>query len=487
MNSTGVLIVEDERIVALHLRQQLSKLGYMVAGIAANGNDALRIVKDKSPDVVLMDIHIDGDMDGIQTAAKIKGLPVIFLTAYSEEPTLERARQTQPFGYLVKPVSERELHATIQMTLKRREVEAALHDSREMLGFALDAAGMGSWELDHTRERINRDGNARRITGAARGKESARLAEFLDGVHDEDRETVASGFDRLTRSRAPCEMEFRYLFRDEDVRWLRARGRAFRSDRHQARRIVGVIRDITDEVEQDRRQRILERVGTMGTLASGVAHDVNNMLMPILNLSQLVKDDLDEDDPNRRHLTTVIEAGIRIERLVAQVLAFSRHYQETTQPHSLFATVNGTLTILRDTLPGSIRLVDELDRRTGLVEAAPSQIDSILVNLIVNAGHALGPQGGTIKVTLERPEPNSGSQAGGSFARLTVSDDGPGMDAETLKQIFEPFFTTKPPGKGTGLGLSMVRDIVTQLGGTIEVDSEPGKGAAFVIHLPLIH
>ncbi|MDE2430470.1 MAG: response regulator, partial [Burkholderiales bacterium] len=123
-----VLIVEDESIVALDLQRRLIRLGYDVPRVVASHDQALRGVTELSPDIVLMDIHISGDIDGIDTAAKIH-VPVIYLTAYSEEKTLERAKATQPYGYLVKPFSERELHATIQMALERHRVEARLRNS----------------------------------------------------------------------------------------------------------------------------------------------------------------------------------------------------------------------------------------------------------------------------------------------------------------------------------------------------------------------
>jgi signal transduction histidine kinase len=134
--STQILLVEDEAIVALHLRQQLAKLGYMVTAVAASGEDALRHIETRRPDVVLMDIHIQGPIDGIETTSRIPPnlqVQVIYLTAYAGETTLERARATKPYGYLVKPFSERELHATIQMALARHSADLLLHDNEQRL------------------------------------------------------------------------------------------------------------------------------------------------------------------------------------------------------------------------------------------------------------------------------------------------------------------------------------------------------------------
>jgi CheY-like chemotaxis protein len=127
--ATQIMIVEDERIVALNLKQRLMKLGYDVCAMATSGAGALADIERTHPDVVLMDINIEGDIDGIETVSRIppaNHTPVIYLTAYSEKTTLERAQATKPYGYLLKPFSERELHATIQMVLARRDADRAL-------------------------------------------------------------------------------------------------------------------------------------------------------------------------------------------------------------------------------------------------------------------------------------------------------------------------------------------------------------------------
>ena len=163
MGLAKIVVVEDERVVALHLRQQLARLGYDVPAMATKGRQALELITSHRPDVVLMDIHIDGEMDGIDTAARIPDhlhIPVIYLTAYSEDSTLERARSTRPYGYLLKPFSERELHATIQMALERHRADAQLTNRATELtaAVALQSAELAQTEraLEEQTERSQR-------------------------------------------------------------------------------------------------------------------------------------------------------------------------------------------------------------------------------------------------------------------------------------------------------------------------------------------
>lgn len=155
--ASKILIVEDEGIVAFNLQQRLQHMGYRITGLAESGAEGLALVSRERPDLVLMDIHLKGEMDGIELASALNRdfeLPIVYLTAYSEDATLERARSTRPYGYLIKPFSERELHATVQMALERHAVQAALSESQAQLRRALDAATQGQLELQRVNEAL---------------------------------------------------------------------------------------------------------------------------------------------------------------------------------------------------------------------------------------------------------------------------------------------------------------------------------------------
>jgi len=157
---TNLMLVEDERIVAFDLKRQLQGFGYQVGSVLASGEQAVEQVGRERPDLVLMDIHLEGRMDGIEAAAEIRArhqIPVVFLTAYAEDGTLNRALDSRPFGYLVKPCEGRELHATIQMALARRESEKAVEQSEQRLQLALDAGSFGVLEWSPALDRMRGD------------------------------------------------------------------------------------------------------------------------------------------------------------------------------------------------------------------------------------------------------------------------------------------------------------------------------------------
>jgi PAS domain S-box-containing protein len=242
------MVVEDERIVALNLCNTLAKLGYDTGTIVSNGEAALRHIASEPPDIVLMDIHIDGDIDGIDTAARIPQnlmLPVIYLTAYSEDATIERARATNPYGFLLKPFSERELHATITMALGRRASDMAVREREEKLRLALAAAELNPWEIDPATGHILYKDHIGWSSDSSPTILAESFRSFLPTVHECDQDNVRAAFDRVSGNDGLCEVEFRKTISDGRERWFRVVGKAVRVPNERRRRIVGVSRDIT--------------------------------------------------------------------------------------------------------------------------------------------------------------------------------------------------------------------------------------------------
>lgn len=263
MNTIKILIVEDERIVALDLQRRLVKLGYPTPAMAASAEQTMLLIDEFNPDLVLMDIHIDGDVDGIETAHRIRRsrqIPLIFLTAYSEESTLARARQTLPYGYLIKPFSERELHTTIQVAVERHRADMALAGSEERLRLALDAAQLGTWELSpEVPETFCHEFGAA-PSGIALMQLFDNLDAFLSRVHADDRQRVAATMQQMrVPHHPPCEIGFRVEDSTGNRRWIKLYGKTYAHDAKLAPRTVGVIQDVTE------RHRVEERLRQAAT------------------------------------------------------------------------------------------------------------------------------------------------------------------------------------------------------------------------------
>ena len=255
---------------------------------------------------------------------------------------------------------------------------------------------------------------------------------------------------------------------------------------------LAVIEDITERKTLEEELRHTQKMEAVGQLAGGISHEVNNMLTPIVGLTEMTLHSLPEDSKSRSNLEMVLTASHRVEELVKRILAFSRADTEEMVEFDLSEIVGETIPLLKATVPSTIYVDSEIEAGIGPVFGNPTAVQQVLMNLATNAAYAMEPEGGHLSVVLDRLSKREGKRvrhllgAGERFARLTVKDSGCGMSEEVLDRVFEPFFTTREVGSGTGLGLSVVHGIVTKLGGKIDVESVKGEGTTFVIHIPLV-
>jgi two-component system, cell cycle sensor histidine kinase and response regulator CckA len=253
---------------------------------------------------------------------------------------------------------------------------------------------------------------------------------------------------------------------------------------------VGMKRDITEHLNLSRQLAHAQKMEAVGTLAGGMAHDFNNILQAILGYSDLILMKRGRGDPDRKKLEVIQQAARDGAELVSRILTFSRKAESKLRPVDLNEEIRKAQRLLRRTIPRMIDITLVLEENLPIIEADPGQMEQILLNLAVNAHHAM-PDGGqllieTSNVSLsdEYLRSHLGAKAG-RYVLLSASDTGKGIETDVLERIFEPFFTTKPSGQGTGLGLSMVHGIVSQHGGHIRCHSEPGRGSCFKIYLPV--
>jgi PAS domain S-box-containing protein len=255
--------------------------------------------------------------------------------------------------------------------------------------------------------------------------------------------------------------------------------------------IMASYLDVSERHKYEDQIRQAQRLEAMGTLAGGIAHDFNNILSPIIGYAEIVQDEFKKGSEPWQNQQAILDAGFRARDLVGQILAFARQAEHERKPVQISNIIREVLKLLRSSLPTTIEIRQNIEEASGLVNADPTQIHQIIMNLCTNAFHAMESTGGVLEISLTSVNVNSNDYrvnnqllTQGQYLLLDITDTGCGMDQMIVNRIFEPYFTTKEKGKGTGLGLSVVHGIVKSCGGHIAVFSEPGKGTKFRIYLP---
>jgi two-component system, cell cycle sensor histidine kinase and response regulator CckA len=494
MQVPRILVVEDERIVARSLRKQLSALGYEVVGSVSSGEEAIGQAGGLQPDLVLMDINLEGNMDGVEAAAIIRNrfqLPVVFLTAYSNKEILTRAKVTEPFGYILKPYEDRELHVVIETALYKHRMEQRQRERERWFAATLKSIGDSVVATDDEDHITYMNPAAERLTGWASLEAFGRpLQEAVRLVCNETRQPVESSLDQATQAATPMN-DTLLIARDGLEKHVETCVSLITDEQGDAVGKVTVLRDVTSRKHLEEQFLQARKMEAIGQLAGGVAHDFNNLLTIILGYSDMLLSQLKTNDPMRMFMKAISDAGERAASLTRQLLAFSRKVVLTPivlNPNEIIRETEG---LLRRLIGEDILLTTVLGPAISRVNVDPGLLGQVLMNLAVNARDAM-PQGG--KLTIESSEVHLDEAyaqrlecQSGHYVKLSVSDNGCGMTPEVKAHVFEPFFTTKGVGKGTGLGLATVYGILKQSGGGISLDSEPLRGTTFVVYLPAVN
>jgi PAS domain S-box-containing protein len=370
----------------------------------------------------------------------------------------------------------------------RKQAELALSESEERFRSVLESIAEWVWEADREGLITYTNSAIEPITG--RSREALIGKSILELIHEDDRGEVLRRLPVLLRAKEGWQgWLIRCHRKDGGLSYLEMSGAPIFDRTGELMGYRGVANDITGQRALEEQYRQAQRLESVGRLAAGVVHDVNNLLSLINGYSDRVFGSLDVHDPHRSQVEQIRLAGIRAENLTRQLLTFSRKPAAPARRLNLNTIIAGDHSMLGHLLGEDIELTTQLSPSLGDVLADAGQIHQILMNLAVNARDAM-PTGG--RLVIETGEvalaPGDGGKeaeaAAGPFVRMVVTDTGPGIDSAIQERLFEPFFTTKAPGRGTGLGLSTVRNMVRQSGGFIAVDSQPGKGTSFRVYLP---
>ncbi len=379
---------------------------------------------------------------------------------------------------------------TYKDSTDKKRAEEALLESEEKYRLAMDATTDGLWDWNVESGEVYYSPSWLKILGEK--EVPPKYESWMNRIYPNDKETVLSTLqDHLDGKSEYWQKEHRLSTKTGKWKWVLGRGCVVKvSENGQPLRMVGTMTDITERKRLERQLQQTRKMQSIGTLAGGIAHDFNNILTPIVGYTEMLMEDLPPDSPFRNYSNEIYKSALRARALVKQILTFSRHEKHETKPMRMQPILKETIKMVRSTIPSSIELMQDIDGKCGIINADPTHIHQMIMNLLTNAYHAVGDGIGKITVELKDVELTAlelfnPHMTPGTYNCLTISDTGSGMDDETKSWVFEPFFTTKELGKGTGMGLSVVHGIVETLNGGIKILSEVGKGTKFSVYIPL--
>ena len=529
-NTILVLLVEDnEAHTALIRRAFDTSLSNLRLLVAKNLGQAYQIIRKTPPDLIIADLVLpDGRginllrLNDANQRRLEPAFPVVIMTSQGDQNVAVEAMKSGAMDYIVKsPETFSELPRITERTLRAWEnirdrylAEKALKESEvRYRSFVQNFQGIAYRVNVTTQKPVFFQGAVEEITGYSE-------QEFLDGkiglirlVHPDDVESVDEGIQRIVKDpNYQINQEIRIIRKDGEVRWVQRLVHAIVDENGSLSFLQGVMYDITDrkrmesEIRESNRkledalsklktmqERVIqqERLAAVGQLAAGIAHDFNNTIMAITVYAELMLNQPDIPDGERKMLTTILDQAQHASDLTQQILDFSRKSLMRLEPIDLGEFLQRTRNLLQHTIPENIQTILDITQTHNPILGDESRLQQAFVNLALNAKDAM-PEGGTLHVEITHQNFDEINQAPkseiapGNWICLTFSDTGVGIPEENLPHIFEPFFTTKEVGKGSGLGLAQVYGIIKQHHGHIFVESEVGKGTTFTVFFPMV-
>lgn len=499
-----ILVVEDDDLHACAIQRSFSKSDkeyrlQFVADVQA----AQAVLAVHPPDLIISDYKLP-DGDGTQLLLAANGVcPIILMTSQGNEQMAVEAMKAGAQDYIVKsaaafetlPLSAKYALAARGLVIARKKAEDAVRNGKKDWEETFDAVPdlISIIDTNHIITRVNM-AMARRCGLAPAEMIGLKCHEVMHGTAEPHERCphIRMMLDGSRHSEEFIENRMDSVF-DITVSPLY-------DDTGQIRACVHVARDITErklaeekKLENDAQYQQTQKLESLGVLAGGIAHDFNNILTIILGHCYIADGGLDSEIDHEDHIQKIKTAANRAADLCRQMLSYAGGNTLVKSKINLWLMVDEAVKMLQSSLKKNIGI--ELDLKYDVPEfiGDSAQIQQVVMNLIINAGEAIGDKNGTVKVALRKIALSAGHQdtdilgndiPPGLYACLTVSDDGCGMDEETLKRVFEPFFTTKFTGRG--LGMSAVLGIVKSHGGALQLNSTPGVGTLFTVYIPVV-
>jgi PAS domain S-box-containing protein len=481
MKKTEILIVEDEGLIALDLKKKLEKRVFVVSANADNGPDALLAVERLRPALVLMDIRLRGPQDGIELADLIRRtwhVPVMFVTAHADNETLERARITEPFGYIVKPFHSVDFRAQIEIALWKHQMEQKLRASEAWLSTTFRNVADALIATDNQGNIAFLNSPAEKLTGWL--SDEAQGKPFLDifQVFDEADRPVVHPLDTIYDGREFDISTRTYKLKSRETsNWIYIEAQlSANRDEDGLLGIIVVFRDITDRRKADEQNRLLQKMNALALMAVGLGRQLAESQRGMdASVQELVA-------VSRGHavslLADIYERSSHQQSIVQQLIRLGRTDPGQVTPLNL----NDFLTDLRPkfkkTLGSGGTLNLKLAPDLPPIQADPQELRENLLRLVLDARGGL-PDGGVVEVATSVSVEGKGRQV-----HLTIRDSGKGLRPGSKERVFDPYYQSRPGNRNPGFSLSLVYQFVAVSGGHIDVESTPGEGTAYLLSFP---
>ncbi|MBW2568977.1 MAG: response regulator [Deltaproteobacteria bacterium] len=486
-----ILIIDDDSGTCRTLSYILEEKGYLPSSVG-NGKDAVKAVQNGFVNLALIDLKLP-DIQGLYVLEKIKELSpdteAVIITGHASVDTAVQAMHDAAFSYVTKPIDMEYLFAIIaralekqKLQIERKQNEEELREEKEFSDTLLQNTPFGIMLINSKKRIIEINRAALDILGREKKDVFGKIChEFICPAEKDECPIFDRGEEINNSERSVLNLKGDTIPILKSVVPIKVKGETC---------LLETFLDISERKKLEAQLLQAQKMEAVGTLAGGIAHDLNNILQVISGYAQLLMLKKDTNDCNYDMLEAIGHSTRRAAELTTQLLTFSRKVKSKLRPVDLNHEVSQVSKLLQRTIPKMISIETHLADDLKIINADPSQLEQIMMNLGVNAKDAMSDGGKLIfqteNVTLDEKYCNAFEIRPGDYVLLSVLDTGFGMDRETIKHIFEPFYTTKRRGKGTGLGLSMVYGIVKNHGGHITCYSEPNQGSIFRIYFPML-
>jgi two-component system, cell cycle sensor histidine kinase and response regulator CckA len=496
-----ILHLEDNELDAELIQTALAKGGLRCTFRRVAGPAAFeQLLGSEQFDLAICDYHVPG-FNGFAALQKVRSLqpvlPTILVSGVLDEEEAVECLKSGATDYILKgrlhrlvPAIRRAL-VEAETARSRKQAYESLRLNEERLRCVLMATNDAVYDCDVSTGKIWWNQCLRSLFGHNPHELSADREWWYSAVHPEDRGRVQQSLERTFAGKISAwAAEYRFLCSDGKWANVYDRGYILRDENGTPVRIVGALMDITERKKLEEEFLRSQRMEGIGTIAAGVAHDLNNMLSPILAASELLEDSLKRPE-DAAILKVVKDSVMRGSDLVKQIMTFARGISGERAPVDVKLLGKELSRLLRSTFPKAIKVELNFPPRLRPALANPTHLHQVLLNLCVNARDAM-PAGGRLTITASEavltrnPESHNELPSPALFVVVSVTDTGTGIHEQQLPKIFDPFYTTKKSGQGTGLGLATVKTIMRNHGGFVTVASEVAKGSEFRVFFPAV-